>query len=102
MYFSEMDHYVDGGVMANNPCEYGLSAIQNYHRDIKKKLDIACVVSIGTGVYPEEGLGSTDAHKFLFFGKHWFNFELLKKRATNLMTLITTAVSIKIHVGLTK
>ena len=32
LYFSEMDHYVDGGVLANNPCEYALTAINNFYR----------------------------------------------------------------------
>ena len=30
--FSEMDHYVDGAVLANNPCEYALTAINNFYR----------------------------------------------------------------------
>lgn len=32
MFFTEFEDYVDGGVLANNPCSYGLSAIQNFHR----------------------------------------------------------------------
>ena len=87
MHFSELDHYVDGGVLANNPSDYGLTAIQNFHRQQGCKLDIACVVSVGTGTFPAEALGSTDAHEMLF------NVHSLKKRATNLLTLLTKAVS---------
>ena len=32
LFFSEMDHYVDGAVLANNPCEYALTAINNFYR----------------------------------------------------------------------
>ena len=32
MFFTEFEDYVDGGVLANNPCSYGLSAIQNFYR----------------------------------------------------------------------
>lgn len=81
MYFSECDDYVDGGVLANNPSDYGLTAIQNFHRHKGCKLDIACVVSIGTGTFPAETLGSTD-----------FAIKAAKKRATNLLTLLTKAV----------
>jgi patatin-like phospholipase/acyl hydrolase len=30
--FQELDNYVDGGVLANNPSSYGLTAIQTFHR----------------------------------------------------------------------
>ena len=82
-YFSECDDYVDGGVLANNPNDYGLTAIQNFHRQKGRKLDIACVVSIGTGIFPATRLGSTDAHKKL----------ISVKAFGNLITLLTKAVS---------
>ena len=34
LFFSEMDHYVDGAVLANNPCEYALTAINNFYRSV--------------------------------------------------------------------
>jgi len=102
MFFTEFEDYVDGGVLANNPCESGLTAIQNYYRQKEQKLDIALVVSVGTGIFPAEVLGKTDAQQFLFFGKHWFKAgDTLKKRAQNLITLLTTAVSVcvSLHVS---
>lgn len=94
MFFTEFEDYVDGGVLANNPCEYGLTAIQNFHREVHVDLPIAMVVSIGTGVYPSEEIGRIDAQEFLFFGKHWFNFsDNLKSRTQNLLSLLTNAVS---------
>ena len=93
MFFSECDNYVDGGVLANNPCDYGMTAIQSFYREQGVKLPIAMVVSVGGGVYPAEKLGKVDAQKFLFFGKHWFNPEKLMKRTQNLISLLSNAVS---------
>ena len=92
MYFSELDNYVDGGILCNNPSDAGLTAIQNHHRLHDKRLDIAFIVSIGSGIYPEEELGSSDAHEMLQ-GINVLNLSALKKRATNLLTLLTNAVS---------
>jgi calcium-independent phospholipase A2 len=84
VYFTECDDYVDGGVLANNPSDYGLTAIQNFHRMKGCKLDIACVLSIGTGTFPAETLGNTNAGESIL---------TLKKRAANLFTLLSKAVS---------
>ncbi len=100
IFFTEFEGYVDGGVLANNPCEYGLSAIQRYHRERQVNLPIAMVVSLGTGLYPPEELGRIDAQEFLFFGKHWFSItDNVKKRAKNLLALLTNAVSGHAHLG---
>lgn len=45
VYFKEIDDYVDGGVLANNPSETGLTAIQNYHHSKGSRLPIALVVN---------------------------------------------------------
>lgn len=95
MFFTEFEGYVDGGVLANNPCDYGLTAIRDFHREKRVKLPISMVVSIGTGVYPPEEIGNTNAQEFLFFGRHWFNVnDTLKKRTQNLISLLTNAVSL--------
>jgi calcium-independent phospholipase A2 len=83
VYFTECDDYVDGGVLANNPSDYGLTAIQNFHRMKGCKLDIACVLSIGTGTFPAETLGNTNAGESIL---------TLKKRAANLFTLLSKAL----------
>ena len=93
LFFKEFENYVDGGVLANNPCNQGLAKIQNFHHDLHKKLPIALVVSIGTGIYPPETLGRVDAQDFLFFGRHWLDFsEHFKARTGNLISLLTNAV----------
>ena len=52
-------------------------------------------MSIGTGIFPAEDLGSTDAQRFLYFGKHWFKSKTgLFQTVDNLITLLTTAVSL--------
>ena len=93
MFFSEFEDYVDGGILANNPSESGLTAIQNFYRLERKRLQVALVVSVGTGVYPAEKLGNVDAQDFLFVGKHWLNPDKLRRRAQNLMSLLLNAVS---------
>ena len=44
MFFKECDDYVDGGVLANNPSETGLTAIQNFHHSKGSELPISLVV----------------------------------------------------------
>ena len=94
LFFGEFENYVDGGVLANNPCDCGLTAIQNFYRLQGDQLRISIVVSIGTGVYPAQELGQIDAQEFLFFGMHWFHLSKLKEKARNLITLLANAVSI--------
>ena len=94
MFFHECDNYVDGGVLCNNPTEYGLTVIQNFYRRQGKKFQIALVVSIGSGKYPAEKLGSVNAQDFLSFGKQWLNPPQLMKRTLNLYTLLSNAVSL--------
>ena len=96
LFFNEMDDYVDGGLLANNPCEIGLTKIQNYYRERGQKFPVSLMVSIGSGRQPEQELGNTDARDFLFFGTHWFNFkaESLIDKTQNLTTLLSNAVSV--------
>lgn len=69
-------------------------------RQLGQKLDIALVVSVGSGIFPVEDLGKTDAQEFLFFGKHWLKAgHAIKARAKSLITLLTTAVRYKIAFG---
>ena len=92
IFFGEFENYVDGGVLANNPCDCGLTTIQNFYRLQGERLLISIVVSVGTGVYPSEKLGKVDVQEYLFFGKHWFHLSTLKERTTNLITLLANAV----------
>ena len=80
--FNEQDNYVDGGILANNPSECGLTKIQSYYRSRREKLPISLVVSIGSGKNPVKKLGTTDG--FLFG----------TRTGKNVLTLLTTAVSL--------
>ena len=96
MYFEECDSYVDGGILANNPCMEGLTRIQDYYRQLNQKLPISLVVSVGCGVYPPSNIGSIDAQKFLFFGRHWLptsDGPGVQDTVKNLATLMSSAVS---------
>ncbi len=71
-----------------------MSTTSNIIRQAGQKLNIAFVVSVGSGIFPTEDLGKTDAQQFLYFGKHWLKAgHDIKARAKSLMTLLTTAVS---------
>ena len=86
LFFSECDNYVDGGVICNNPTEDALTAIQGFFRQQGKKLPIALVVSVGTGIYPDKELGSID----LFLGVQAITH--IKQRVQNLISLLEEAV----------
>ena len=88
MLFSEFNNYVDGGVLCNNPTERGVTTIQNYHWERGEKLPISLIVSVGSGVYPEEKLGNVDAQD-LSLSK----MGSLMDRLTNLLDLFKDAVS---------
>ena len=95
MYFSEIDNYVDGGMLANNPSTAGLTAIQQHFKKKGMKLPISLVVSVGSGQLPPNvELGSADAAEYLYIGSHWLDFiSILTGRLKSLTTLLGNAVS---------
>ena len=94
LVFDEIDNYVDGGLMANNPSEYGLMEIRNFHlqQNPKQKLPISLVVSVGAGVCPKMKLGNINAHEYLVGPR------ILKTLSTfgNLGQLLSNAVSVNV------
>lgn len=95
LYFSGLDNYVDGGILANNPSASGLTEIQDFYRKREQKLPISMIVSVGGGKPPgSKKLGNVDVHEFLYFGEHWFDYkDHIMKRLGNLTTLLGSAVS---------
>ncbi len=89
MFFTECDNYVDGGVLANNPCNHALTKIQAFYLSKKEPFSIGCMVSIGSGIYPLQKLGSVDFHVFLRL-----KFSGMFKKAQSLITMLSSAVSI--------
>ncbi len=111
VFFKELDNYIDGGVLANNPCSLGLSAIQTLHwyvysyskklifminncvRQLGQKLDISLIVSVGSGRFSIEELERTDFQEVFHFGKHWFRAATdLKAKIKRFATLLANAV----------
>lgn len=89
--FGEADDYVDGGLLANDPSESGLTRIQQYYKSRGEKLPVSLLVSIGSGKYPNKELGKVN---YLFYGSHGgFDLTHLKDRLANLMSLLSYAVS---------
>lgn len=58
LYFTELDNYIDGGVLANNPCGGGLAKIQSWYMSKNQRIPIACLVSVGSGLFPPNPLGT--------------------------------------------
>lgn len=88
MYFTECDNYVDGGVLANNPCIDGLNKIQSFYRERDIHFPIACMVSLGSGIFPSQELGPVDFHVFLRL-----KFAGMFRKAQSLITMLSSAVS---------
>ena len=92
--FKEMDDFVDGGVLVQNPSMAGMARVKEHYQSRGYKgIPVSLVVSIGTGIPPDRKLGSVDAQDLLSFGTHWFNGEV-KEKLGNLGTLLSNAVSI--------
>jgi hypothetical protein len=92
-YFDELDNYVDGGIIANNPTSYALMEIINKYRKRGLMLPISMIVSLGAGQYEEDVLGRTDATQLLYFKNYIFSsIKSLIRRSENLITLLGTAV----------
>ena len=91
--FGEADGYVDGGLLANNPSDSGLTRIQSFYRSRGEKLPLSMVASVGCGKYPSQTIGNVD---FLFVGgQGWSSLT----GTSNLMTLLSYAVSAPNLVG---
>ena len=58
-YFTQFEgKYVDGGIKANNPCEFAMNEINRYDQSMGlPERHFALAVSIGTGIFPEKTLG---------------------------------------------
>ena len=49
-FFTSFNDYVDGGVLANNSCEYAISEISRFYRDRREKEpEFSIALSVGTG-----------------------------------------------------
>lgn len=78
LYFSEFEGYIDGGILANNPAEEGLTAIQDHYHERGEKLPISLLVSIGTGINPSNEIGSVNVSRFQVLNpKRWKNLREL-------------------------
>ena len=89
VFFTEMEGFIDGGVLANNPSEAALVKINDFFEQRKEKLPISLVVSLGSGVCPEKELGTADVI-YNPFAKPW-------ERISNLLSILVTAVSRSTH-----
>ena len=73
-YFTEKDNYIDGGLLANNPCEDALTTIQEFYREKGQKIPISLLVSVGSGLNPSKDIGSINVHISTFNPRAWMDF----------------------------
>ena len=89
IYFTSYGDYVDGGVMANNPCEYAMSEITQFYHDQREKApEFSIAVSVGTGYDPRMGVGDTNT-----FCKGLLDFKKIYEGVKQLVDLFGKAVS---------
>lgn len=88
-YFTELDDYVDGGILANNPAEEGLTVIQEFYKARGEKLPISMVVSIGSGSNPAKPIkGKIDVHTNFLNPRAWMNFfKVIEKAVSHHVTV---------------
>ena len=89
IFFEELDNYVDGGVLANNPASAGLTFIQEMYSKKKTKIPISILVSLGSGIMPTDELDKENSRDFIFFG----HIKKMYDKASGLITLLGNAVS---------
>ena len=88
--FKELDDYVDGGVLANNPSSAALTVIQEMYSNKGMKIPISIMVSLGSGIMPADELDKEDSKDILLFG----HIKKLVDKASDLITLLGNAVSL--------
>lgn len=87
--FTAFQDYVDGGVMANNPCEYAMAEIHRYYDSrSEKEPDFSLAVSVGTGIFPHAGVGDIN-----MFAKGIFDFKKIYEGVRGLLDMFTKTVS---------
>lgn len=65
VFFKECDNYIDGGVIANNPCNHALAHIKLHLRELKEKQKARYVGHVWNGLctkVPAHALGLHDRH----------------------------------------
>lgn len=83
-YFKELDNYIDGGVLAANPAEDGLTKIQEFYQQRGEKLPISMVVSIGSGVNPSKPItGNIDVSANVLNLSAWRNIAAVLDQAVS-------------------
>ena len=92
MYFTQFEgKYVDGGIKANNPCEFAMNEINRYDQSMGlPERHFALAVSIGTGIFPEKTLGK---------GSEFSKANLMKQLqyVREMVDMLTEAVSTSLH-----
>ena len=63
MFYEEVDNYIDGGFLANNPCQAAWTEIHKYLPE-GKNLDPTLIVSVGSGIPKQVPMKETSLTNF--------------------------------------
>jgi hypothetical protein len=73
--------YRDGGMLANNPSQFALQEVASLQR---RKLNNICLVSIGSGLRPQEKKNGAVRSRTFTFIREWKNtIEIMRKQVTD-------------------
>ena len=88
MYFTPYQgKYVDGGVMAKNPCEFAMKEINLYDQSMGiPERHFLLAMSVGTGIYPDKTLEGGE------WGKG-FNIKKQLQYVKEMVDMLSQAVS---------
>ena len=85
LFFTSFNDYVDGGVMANNPCEYAMAAISRYNfSQMEVEPEFSLAVSMGTGHDPQMEVENINTFDEKISGRMKITVDLFSKNVSNL------------------
>ncbi|KAJ8263919.1 hypothetical protein GJAV_G00143080 [Gymnothorax javanicus] len=93
IYFRSMDHFLDGGLLANNPTLDSMAEIHRYNKALHSQgrgseaQRLGVVVSLGTGKIPQSKVPSVDIFRPKGF---WQTLEMIQRVDDMLTVLLNT------------
>ena len=90
LFFTSFKDYVDGGVMANNPCEYAMAAISQYNfSQMEEESKFSLAVSMGTGHDPQMEVENINTFDEEISDRMKILVDLFSKNVSNIISKIS-------------
>ena len=91
--YTDCNNYIDACVIANNPCDYALTRLQQYYFMRREQQPVSLVVSVGTGIYSHAKMG--DLPRIMSPGKQRTRSREAWHRLENFIILMKNSVSLE-------